>query len=133
MININPCKTKSFRTYSGPTEDGRSTCVFLLYGQLSQGRMADFSAFIASKSFHHIPYVPLILRQTKSVLGNLDLYLGTRTHTWEPGPKSILSMGPVPGNLDPYSGTWTRTREPILVYVCWLNIDGTNGTSNEMT
>ena len=41
------------------TEDARSTRVFLLYGQLSQGRMADFPAFIASKSFdlwnHHIP------------------------------------------------------------------------------
>ena len=41
------------------TEDGRSTTVFSLYWQLSQGRMADFPAFIASKSFdlwnHHIP------------------------------------------------------------------------------
>ena len=41
------------------TEDGRSTSVFLLYWQLSQGWMADFPAFIASKSFdlwnHHIP------------------------------------------------------------------------------
>ena len=35
----------------GSTEDGKSTSVFSLYGQLSQGRMADFPAFIASKSF----------------------------------------------------------------------------------
>ena len=34
-----------------PTEDGRSTSVFSLYWQTSQGRMADFPAFIASKSF----------------------------------------------------------------------------------
>ena len=44
---------------TGHTEDGRSMSVFLLYGQLSQGRMVDFPAFIASKSFdlwnHHIP------------------------------------------------------------------------------
>ena len=33
------------------TEDGKSTSVFSLYGQISQGRMADFPAFIASKSF----------------------------------------------------------------------------------
>ena len=41
------------------TEDGRSTSVFLLYGQIRQGQMANFLAFIASKSFHlwnhHIP------------------------------------------------------------------------------
>ena len=40
------------------TEDGRSMSVFSLYSQLSQGRMAYFPAFIASKSFdlwnHHI-------------------------------------------------------------------------------
>ena len=33
------------------TEDERSTSVFSLYGQLSQGQMANFPAFIASKSF----------------------------------------------------------------------------------
>ena len=33
------------------TENGRFTSIFLLYRQLSQDRMADFSAFIASKSF----------------------------------------------------------------------------------
>ena len=33
-------------------EDGRSTRVLSLYGQISQGQMADFLAFIASKSFH---------------------------------------------------------------------------------
>ena len=39
-----------------------------------------------------------------------DLYSGTWTCNWEPGP--------VLGNLDLYSGTWTRTRElPVLVYV----------------
>ena len=32
-------------------EDGRSTIVSLLYWQTSQGPMADFPAFIASKSF----------------------------------------------------------------------------------
>jgi hypothetical protein len=32
-------------------EDGRSTSLYSLYGQLSQGRMADFPALIASKSF----------------------------------------------------------------------------------
>ena len=40
-------------------EDGRSTSVCSLYGQLSQDRMTNFPAFIASKSFdlwnHHIP------------------------------------------------------------------------------
>ena len=40
-------------------EDGRSTSLCSLYGQLSQGRMADFPVFLASKSFdpwnHHIP------------------------------------------------------------------------------
>ena len=43
------------------TEDGRSTSIFLLYGQLSQGWMANFPAFIVSKSFglwnHHIPQI----------------------------------------------------------------------------
>ena len=43
------------------TEDGRSTSVCSLYGQLSQGRMDDFPAFIASKSFdlwnQHIPQI----------------------------------------------------------------------------
>ena len=34
-----------------PTEDGRSTSVFLLWWQLSQGWMANFPAFIASKFF----------------------------------------------------------------------------------
>ena len=33
------------------TEDGRSTSLCSLYGQLSQGRMANFPALIASKSF----------------------------------------------------------------------------------
>ena len=33
------------------TEDGRSTSVFSLYWQLSQGQMANFPAFIASNSF----------------------------------------------------------------------------------
>jgi hypothetical protein len=33
------------------TEEGRSTSLCSLYGQLSQGRMANFPAFIASKSF----------------------------------------------------------------------------------
>ena len=51
LINIKPSKTKIFRTYSGPTGDGCSMSVFLLYGQISQGRMADFPAFIASKAF----------------------------------------------------------------------------------
>ena len=41
------------------TEDGRSTSIFLLYGQLSQDQMFNFPAFIASKSFdllnHYIP------------------------------------------------------------------------------
>ena len=41
------------------TKDRRSTSVCSLYGQLSQGWMANFPAFIASKSFdlwnHHIP------------------------------------------------------------------------------
>ena len=38
--------------YDMTTEDGRSTSgVCSLYGQLSQGRMANFPAFIASKSF----------------------------------------------------------------------------------
>jgi hypothetical protein len=41
------------------TEDGRSTSVFSLYWQNSQGRMVDFPAFIASNFFdlwnHHIP------------------------------------------------------------------------------
>ena len=40
-------------------DDGRSMSVFSLYWQLSLGRMANFPAFIASKSFdlwnHHIP------------------------------------------------------------------------------
>ena len=36
---------------SRKTEDGTSMSLCLLYGQLSQGRMADFPAFIASKSF----------------------------------------------------------------------------------
>ena len=43
---------------STATDDGRSTTLCLLYGQLSQGWMADLLAFIASKSFdlwnHHI-------------------------------------------------------------------------------
>ena len=40
------------------TEHGSSTSVFSLYWQLSQGRMADFPAFIASKSFdHNIPQI----------------------------------------------------------------------------
>ena len=34
-----------------PTEDKRSASVFSLYGQISQGWMANFPAFIASKSF----------------------------------------------------------------------------------
>ena len=34
------------------TEDGRSINVFSVYWQLSQGRMANFLAFIASKSFN---------------------------------------------------------------------------------
>ena len=42
-------------------EDGRSISVFLVYWQHSQGRMANFPAFIASKSFdlwkHHIPQI----------------------------------------------------------------------------
>ena len=41
------------------TEDGKSTSVFSLYWQTSQGLMANFPAFIASKSFelwnHLIP------------------------------------------------------------------------------
>jgi hypothetical protein len=41
------------------TEDERSMSVFLVYWQLSQSQMANFPAFIASKSFdlsnHHIP------------------------------------------------------------------------------
>ena len=47
-----------WKTLALGTEDGRFTSICLLYGQLSQGRMADFPAFIASKSFyqwnHHI-------------------------------------------------------------------------------
>ena len=43
------------------TEDRRSTSVFSLYWQLSQGQMADFPAFIASRSFdlwnHHKPQI----------------------------------------------------------------------------
>ena len=54
--------------WSTSTEDGRSMRVCLLYGQLSQGRMADFPAFIASKSFdlwnHHIPQMNDIIRGT---------------------------------------------------------------------
>ena len=42
-------------------EDGRSMSVFSLYWQLSLGRMANFPAFIDSKSFdlwnHHIPQI----------------------------------------------------------------------------
>ena len=34
-------------------EDGRSMCAFSLYGQLSQGRMADFHGFMASKFSAH--------------------------------------------------------------------------------
>ena len=49
-----------WKTLALGTEDGRFTSICLLYGQLSQGRMANFPAFIASKSFdlwkHHIPY-----------------------------------------------------------------------------
>ena len=45
-------------TTLAPTEDGRSTSIFLLYWQLSQRRLASFPAFIASKYFdlwnHHI-------------------------------------------------------------------------------
>ena len=33
------------------TKVGRSTIVFSLYWKLSQGQMADFPVFIASKSF----------------------------------------------------------------------------------
>ena len=33
------------------TEDGRSMSVFSLYWQTSQGQIAEFPAFIASKSF----------------------------------------------------------------------------------
>jgi hypothetical protein len=33
------------------TEDGRSMSVISLHRQLSQGRMADFPVFVASKSF----------------------------------------------------------------------------------
>ena len=33
------------------TEDGRCTSVCSLYGQLNQGQMVNFPAFIASKSF----------------------------------------------------------------------------------
>ena len=33
-------------------EDKKSTSIFLLYGHISQGRIVDFPAFIASKSFH---------------------------------------------------------------------------------
>ena len=49
---------KAFVPLGWTTEDRRSTSLCLLYGQLTQGRMANFPAFIASKSFglwnHHI-------------------------------------------------------------------------------
>ena len=55
-IHIVIIKQELFKKITG---DGRSTSVFSLYGQISQGQMANFPAFIASKSFdqwnHHIP------------------------------------------------------------------------------
>ena len=44
-------KERTPKTISIVTEDGRSMSVFSLYWQLSLGRMANFPAFIASKSF----------------------------------------------------------------------------------
>ena len=52
-------RVNSIYFYIHATEDGRSMSVFSVYWQLSQGQMAKFSAFIASKSFdpwnHHQP------------------------------------------------------------------------------
>ena len=51
-VHIDPKFRILFGNLSGkPTEDGRSTSVFSLWWQLSQDRMANFPAFIASKSF----------------------------------------------------------------------------------
>ena len=48
----------TLKKYTSIMEDGRSTSVCSLHGQLSQGQMANFPSFIASKSFdlwnHHI-------------------------------------------------------------------------------
>ena len=68
FVNLNRTKLEIITVLY--TEDGRSMSVCSLYGQLSQGWMADFPAFIASKSFdlwnHYIPRLVrhLILLQT---------------------------------------------------------------------
>ena len=65
------CSQYSFFFTHLTTEDGRSTSLCLLYGQLSQGLMANFPAFIALKSFdlwnHHIPQT-----KCRSIRGTSD-------------------------------------------------------------